>query len=341
MKKFISGFLDGIIPAILCVVFLMLCIVTFLTCCSAGADVNDTTEVTNISDAGDSGATIEASDASDASPPPGITCKDCYCTDGVTSWVQPGCGMATEPWEGLRSNYNYIMYSPNQDTYGTCQTLYNVSVTIDVTEDIVGSDGFGFQLNAYSPGPARAADGGTGSYSVVQQYCMIVNPNSSTIFSMVDNCGTDGNQIVKTATTLTSIPNATIPKGYKLTIQLATDGEGNVNGSTYTVQDASGNVVGSHTDVFLNLPGVTQNDLAPIVAFQLNLVDFINGQNTQLTSGSGYFTYHSDIQLQASGTYPSCVASDYITLETANSVYGEVPSVGSHTISQSFATEVE
>jgi hypothetical protein len=47
------------------------------------------------------------------------------------------------PSAGLGSNSNYFFDS-------NCQNLTGLSVTINVTQDITGSDGFGFQINAYS-----------------------------------------------------------------------------------------------------------------------------------------------------------------------------------------------
>lgn len=46
------------------------------------------------------------------------------------------------PSVGLGSNSNYLM--------SNCSNLTEVSLMVNVTQDIVGSDGFGFQVNAYS-----------------------------------------------------------------------------------------------------------------------------------------------------------------------------------------------
>jgi hypothetical protein len=231
------------------------------------------------------------------------------------------------------------MQAPSQ--YGGCQMLYDVSVTIDVTEDIYGTDGFGFQLNAYSPETISETDGGTlPSVDTAQQYCIIVDPNASTIFSMIDNWDSYQHQLINHSQTLASIKNATIPKGYKLSIQLQTDYLLNVSGVTFTVYDQTGAMINSYNEQLLSVYGVTQDDLAPIVAFQLDLVDYINGQNTQLLSGAGVITYKSGVQLTAGQSIPSCVPYQYSTLETSNAQYGEVPNYTSHSFSQSFATNL-
>ena len=50
---------------------------------------------------------------------------------------------ATPPTPGLGSNYNYLLDAG-------VAALTGVAVEIDVLQDITGSDGFGFQINAYS-----------------------------------------------------------------------------------------------------------------------------------------------------------------------------------------------
>ena len=60
-------------------------------------------------------------------------------------WYQsPEPSPVPVPSRGLRSNSNYILFSE-------CNPIRNLSVTIDITQEIVGSIGFSFQLNAYSP----------------------------------------------------------------------------------------------------------------------------------------------------------------------------------------------
>ena len=88
-----------------------------------------------------------------------------YSSFNGSSWAPqaqiPGAQAAVSdpvpvPAAGLGGNSNYILASD-------CNSLINVSVTINVTEDIVWqsasgqTDGFGFQLNAYSPTGARSA----------------------------------------------------------------------------------------------------------------------------------------------------------------------------------------
>jgi hypothetical protein len=59
-------------------------------------------------------------------------------------------GNVTRPNGGLGSGSNYIIASDGN-------SLQNLKVTIDVTEDLVSTIGFSFQLNGYSPAGAISA----------------------------------------------------------------------------------------------------------------------------------------------------------------------------------------
>jgi hypothetical protein len=237
---------------------------------------------------------------------------------------------ATSPAAGLGSNSNYLL-SDN------CNSITNLTVTIDVTEDIVGSDGFGFQVNAYS---------GAGDYDGGQQYLIFLSPGSNQLSCMIDNwtnTATGVQQIINTIVPLATLPGTDLPAGYRLTIALQNDGNANVTGAAYGAFDNNGNSLGnvtlnilSQTDLVTGNPA-TAADLAPIVAFQLDFVDYLNGGNTTLSSGAGTITYTASNALTALSTEPACVDWDYVTVETANSVYGPLPAGASQTLVQSFS----
>ena len=250
-----------------------------------------------------------------------------FWVDNAGSWNGPlvrGNPVAA-PASGLGSNSNYFLNS-------NCTSLTGVSVTISVSADITGSDGFGFQLNAYS---AKS------DYDAAQQYLIYLSPSSSPpqLTCMVDNWTASGSQIVNNQVKLAQLASHTLPAGYKLTISLNNDSNGNITGATYSATDNNGNSIGSHTTTLLSLGGVTSTDLAPIVAFQLDFVDYLNGGNTVLSSGSGTIFYAASNDMTVLSTEPSCVDWDYITLETANSTYGVLSSSPSHTFTQSFQTD--
>jgi hypothetical protein len=115
-------------------------------------------------------------------------------------------------------------------------------------------------------------------------------------------------------------------------------GGAGITSATYTVLDNTGKTIGNQTMTLLSLSGVTSNDVAPIVAFQVDFVDYLNGGNTVLSSGAGTITYTASNPLTALSAPPACVDWSYITLETANSSYSVLPSNASTTLTQSFQT---
>jgi hypothetical protein len=234
----------------------------------------------------------------------------------------------TPPTQGLGSNYNYLL-----DAGGAALT--GVGVEIDVLQDITGTDGFGFQINAYSA--AKDVD-------AAQQYLLTLNPSSSppTIYCMVDNWYANGKQVINSGTVkVATLPSHTLPAGYKLTIKLNYDSNNNVTGATYAVYDNTGKNIGSQTQTLTSLKDqsgkqVTSAELAPIVAFQMDFVDWLNGNNTVLSSGAGTIVYTASQALTPTAYPPSYVDWSYITVETANSLYGYLPSTAASTIQQGF-----
>jgi hypothetical protein len=243
----------------------------------------------------------------------------------VEADLYPSEGSVAAPGAGLGSNSNYFLYN--------CGSILDLSVTINVTQDIVGTDGFGFQVNAYSA---------TGDYDGAQQYVITMDPNGN-LLAAVDNWQSGSTQLINDFVQMTSLSGAKLPAGYSLTIALQNDTSGNVTGATYTATDDHGNTVGNITIDLLSLNlvaggPVTAVDLAPIVAFQLDFVDWANGGSTTLSSGAGEITYSAASPLSVGNTEPSCVDWNYVTVETANSIYGPMPVGPSDTFTQSFAT---
>lgn len=153
---------------------------------------------------------------------------------------------------------------------------------------------------------------------------------------MVDNWQTTSSQLINQQLKLAGLPSHTLPAGYRLEISLTNDSSGNVTGAIYQAWDNNGNSIGSTTITLLSISGVTQVDLAPIVAFQLDFVDYLNGGVTVLSSGAGTINYSASNQMTVLNTEPSCVDWNYVTVESANSAYGPLSSSASHTFTQSF-----
>jgi len=114
------------------------------------------------------------------------------------------------------------------------------------------------------------------------------------------------------------------------------DNSGNVVAATLVVVDNVGNTQANVTLELLSIPGVMSADLAPITAFELDLVGPFNGQSAVLSSGAGTITYEATSLLAVLNQEPSCTASGAITAETANSLYGLLPAAPSNSFTQSF-----
>jgi hypothetical protein len=229
------------------------------------------------------------------------------------------------PGSGLGSNSNYILFNG-------CKPITGLTVTINVTQDIVAKSssgstkGFGFQLNAYSP---------KNELSAWQQYVMALF--GTEVLGAVDNWPVTGNNIINSFFNLQSMPGAKIPAGYQLKITLQNDAKGNITGAIYSIVDNNGHSLANVTKTLTSLSGVTAADLAPIVAFELNLVGPVNSESSVLSSGAGSIIYEALEPLTVLNAEPDqCTESGYITAETANSIYGALTSGPSVMFSQSF-----
>ncbi len=216
-----------------------------------------------------------------------------------------------QPFGGFGSNANYFFY----DSGLGCQPLVKVSVTINVTEDIVCQAveggpqiGFGFQLNCYSPANYLSAG---------QQYGFSLY--GSTIVGWVDNWPVQGGNIINHEWNMGSLPGK-VPAGYRLVITLENDTDNNVTGALYQVFDNDGNTV-SIVDQKLADIGGDSSKIAPIIAFQMNLVGPVNGEAAVLSSGAGTFVYQATNAMTTLMSSPQCAELHYSTAETANSLY--------------------
>jgi hypothetical protein len=262
-----------------------------------------------------------------------------FGADGIDAALYSGGPLLPPPSHGLGSGSNYVLYSD-------CNQLSGVSIAIDVTEDLVAAPpaagqqhGFSFQLNAYSP--KNQANPRDPEWMEWQQYLIGVRPTS--VVGAVNNWNAasltnNTEQTINSPTVLLLQPPGPdmIPAGTQLTITLLTDQGGNVNGVTFAATPGQ-----SHTLMLTSLTktsggAVTTADLAPIVAFELNLVGPGDGKIANLISGAGTITYAASNQLEPLPGLPPCTAYNRGTGESSNSTYGELPATPSTTFTQSF-----
>ena len=100
--------------------------------------------------------------------------------------------------------------------------------------------------------------------------------------------------------------------------------------------DLSDGVLASVTQNLSNISGVSSADLSPIVAFELDIVGFDNGQSTTLSSGSGTIAYAAANAMTVANAEPSYCEFDGGTAETANTAHGELPTGSSAAFVQTF-----
>jgi hypothetical protein len=180
--------------------------------------------------------------------------------------------------------------------------------------------GFAFQLNAYSLQNANCA---------FQQY--IINYVDDELTGIINNWDENRNSIINDQLGLSSMPGGRLRHGTALKITLVTSRDGTVTGAAFEVPDAQGQTV--TRSLTINLPA---KQMAPIVAFQLNIVGPFNKESSVLTSGAGTIKYSAANGLKASNgelTFPEFPGG---TAETANTFYGTLPSTQSATFTQSF-----
>jgi hypothetical protein len=85
---------------------------------------------------------------------------------------------------------------------------------------------------------------------------------------------------------------------------------------------------------------ITAADLAPIIAYQLDLVGWANKVKTVFSSGAGTITYSATTPMTVQSTVPPDVEG-FPTAEQSNSLYGELPSDTRLTFVQTFSVTAD
>ncbi len=233
------------------------------------------------------------------------------------------------PAAGLRSNSNYKFFS-------NCNPLLGITIIIDVSQDIIcqsnsgSTSGFSFQLNCYSPLHHELA---------YQQF--VLGLLGTSLQYNIQGGVAGGAPLFNVGyASLASLSNPVLPAGYRLMIAFNTQST-LVSRAGFTVWDNFGNTVAEQTVLMSSIDNVPSPSVgsAPVVAFDVNLVGPENGESVVLSSGAGSITYINQVgnlQLVPLSQLPSCADTRGGTTETANSVYGVLPSFPNDTFKQSF-----
>ncbi len=256
-----------------------------------------------------------------------------FGSKGVSAALNSGGPYAAVPDQGLGSNSNYFLYSPAKPVsegavskekvrvgpglpvFTSCNHLLGLSVHIIVDTDITGTNGFGFQINAYSA---------SGEYDGAQQYVVLLIPNDSSpsLTCVVCNFHDKQEPLINIQEWLANLPSNTLPAGYQIIITLLNDAADNITGATYAVIDNHGHTIGNKT---ISLSDQPAENLAPIVAFQLNFVGDIGGATTMLASGAGTMTYTASNLMSVLNTEPACVDWTFRTVEAVTACTAYCP----------------
>jgi hypothetical protein len=130
-----------------------------------------------------------------------------------------------------------------------------------------------------------------------------------------------------------------IPAGTQFQISLGNDTTtGSVSAFSCTVFDGSGTTLASLTKKLKSLKGGSAKNLAPITAFELDIVGPDNGAGTVFTNGADTIQYSADNQLFVSDVIPGCSgATTQYTEEISNARYAAIPANQSFAFSQKFS----
>jgi hypothetical protein len=238
------------------------------------------------------------------------------------------------PGGGLASNSNYFFYSDGNPITG-------LSVTIEITKDIVAEKGVNMQWNAYSDASADVS---------WMQYCLGFQPVSgpklkigwsveywpSTAYrqQLVKTVGQPVNSdVFNQLGALITLPMATagvtIPAGFKSEYTLAYDANGNVTGVTVVVTDNHGKSTSSGLQQFKTFKfdhtkaAVTSDAMVPVLAFEMNIVGLNGGSYSFIKSGAGTITCKASVPMTVQNKQPSKTSAEGTdTAETSNIVYG-------------------
>jgi hypothetical protein len=239
--------------------------------------------------------------------------------------------------------------SSNTNLVDGCQNLANLTVTLQVTQDLVtvNNDGFSLQVNSY-PQPGLTSQGepldwfqyiiyvwngqlsweiqywaNAKSYSNTQLWPPGYTPNPPDTTPWLPAISHDF-----TLFSFGSAPSNQIPAGSVMQIQLTTDGSGSVTHATFKVTDPKGNVSQGQ---YAFLPGA----IFPIYGFETVLVGPGGGRSCTFSSGQGTLSYNvSQGALAIQNASTRCGGPQPGTAESSNALYSDVTPASEATVSQ-------
>jgi len=238
--------------------------------------------------------------------------------------------------------------SNNAILIDNCNNLQNLTVLLEVTEDLATTNngGWSLQLNCYAP-PGQYCQ--TSQVNVLQ-YIVIVQGGILQYYIQYWAYGTStwpsgynpqpgtspwlpcwAHDYGIAPTFATGLSGDTLPRESTLQIALATNSDGGVTTATFTYTDPDDNV---QTGVW-KAPAVL-----PICAFQLNFVGPPGGtanftQGLLNSRGIIYYTISSgELSVQSGGPGSACGEPGAGTAETSNMTYSDINGAPASTVTQ-------
>ncbi len=250
-------------------------------------------------------------------------------------------GQVPPPTGGLGGSSNYLIY-------GGGNPLLNLTVTVEITEDIYAPFGCSFQLNC---------DFAPNSNTSWQQYTFIFDAITNEISASIDNwptpafaatVGAPGDLLNTNSGPLLTLTGqlGRIPAGTWFTVTLVTVEGGIVQAVNFSLGMGQ-ETLGAYTPSLgtLDVDGVNPPEvvpasgLDPVDAVQLNIVGKYNLEYTYIESGAGTITYELTSPMTVVKSRPTNVEGTF-TGEQSNSTYGLLQVGTSLSIVQTFGVNL-
>jgi hypothetical protein len=261
----------------------------------------------------------------------------------------PPAVQTVAPPAGLGGQTNYMIIGGTNPQEAT--PIESLTVAIYFSEQLEVNSPLGFQLNGFSP----VADPRESTYQAYQmnwfqQFIPTLQGGPNGLYSHVENIAAPGwqgyvfeNKIPAQPFAPTPSGNLVIPQGWTLWLTLLYKPGFVLNGMFCQVVDDTGAVQGTPQNYTLlgkelgknykDDGSIALSDLAPALAFQMDIVGAGGGTDITLTSGAGTITYLSENPVSVSNYWPPNSAGGPYgadgTLEKSNSTYGPIVPLGS------------
>ena len=230
------------------------------------------------------------------------------------------------PKAGLESNSNYIFVGQNTSP------ILDLSIEIDVTEDLhVSSSGVSFQVNCWTPNPKAATDLGEQQFTLSFDGTDFGGSVDTLTPSNVNASTVQLQSSFHQNVTLATDPAHAgfIPSGTTFTITILNDEHGSITAASFEMSQGETGIDVGRT---ISITGAT----APITGFTFAIVGSGNGSKGEFTGGKGTVQYSGTTAFSPVNVLPAGFIFEQ-TVETGNSVYGELSSTANTALTQTWS----